>query len=682
LEVFSCPLLDWVVLLLSCELEMENSLKSYSKNSADSQRAVVALVGNMSVGKSTLFSRICKKEVKSVSIPGLSPTFLKGPVSGEDVELLGTPGVFSLFSSNEDERASRDILLKKKEIGTVTGLILVADAKNMKRSLAIALQYAEYGLPMMLAVNMVDEAASRGVEIDYGRLSEIFGVSVCKTVAREGIGIDKIIAGLKTMVSAKRLVEYPDWVEGFLKRVRYELPDCDISSRALGLLVLAEDQGIEEFIGKEFGEEKLNSIKQLARDFKPVSTESFGVLVGHIYNRRAEQIVREIQEVEPRPGNTFLLSFGDFCTQLSTGIPIAIGVVVAMYFFVGSFAATFLVDSINGLIFEERLIPFFTKLLEPLPSAFLRDMIMDPDFGILPAGVFLALGLVMPVLFCFYIAFGILEDSGYLPRFSILLDRVFQKMGLNGRGVIPLVMGFSCVTMAILTTRMLGTKKERNIATFLLLLGVPCAPLVAVMLIILEKMPFSATLTVFGFIFCQMFIAGYVLNKILPGARSPFLLEIPPLRRPKIRQVVSKATMKTYFFMKEAVPVFIYASIFVFLFHRFGGLEWLERMVSPLITKLMGLPEKSVQVFMKTLIRRESGAAELEHLSSSYTNLQLVVNLLVMTFLTPCMNAVIVLFKERGVRTATIIMTSVLIYAITAGSLLNHICRILGVTFT
>ncbi len=661
---------------------MKNSLKSSTESIVDPQRAVVVLVGNMNVGKSTLFSRICKKEVETVSVAGISSTLKKGPVSGEDIEFLVTPGVFSLFSSNEDERASRDILLNKKEIGPVMGVILVADAKNMKRSLAIALQYAEYGLPMMLAVNMVDEAASRGVEIDYRRLAEIFGVPICQTIAREGIGIDKITAGLKTMAPAKHLVEYPDWVEAFLKRVRQELPDCYISSRALGLLVLAEDQGIEKFIGKQFGDQKLNSIKQLAHDFKPVSTESFGVLVGHIYNRRAEQIVREIQEVEPRPRNTFLLSFGDFCTQLSTGIPIAVGVVVAMYFFIGSFAATFLVDSINGLIFEQRLIPFFTKLLEPLPSAFLRDMIMDPDFGILPAGVFLALGLVMPVLFCFYIAFGVLEDSGYLPRFSILLDRVFQKMGLNGRGVIPLVMGFSCVTMAILTTRMLGTRKEKNIASFLLLLGVPCAPLVAVMLIILDKMPFSATLTVFGIIFGQMFIAGYVLNKILPGARSPFLMEIPPLRIPKIRQVVRKATMKTYFFMKEAVPVFIYASMFVFLFHRLGGLEWLERIASPVITELMGLPEKSVQVFMKTLIRRESGAAELEHLSASYTNLQLVVNLLVMTFLTPCMNAVIVLFKERGIRTATTIMTFVLIYAITAGSLVNHICRILGVTFT
>ena len=146
-------------------------------------------------------------------------------------------------------------------------------------------------------------------------------------------------------------------------------------------------------------------------------------------------------------------------------------------------------------------------------------MIVDPEFGLLPTGVFLALGLVLPVLLCFYIAFGFLEDSGYLPRFSLLLDKIFKKMGLNGKGVIPLVMGYSCITMAILTTRILDTKKERNIATMLLLLGTPCAPLLAVMLIVLDRMPFSATLTVFGIIFAQTFTAGWLLNKIAAGTR-------------------------------------------------------------------------------------------------------------------------------------------------------------------
>lgn len=141
-----------------------------------------------------------------------------------------------------------------------------------------------------------------------------------------------------------------------------------------------------------------------------------------------------MQRVDPPSRHPFILTFGDWCTKVSTGIPIALAILAALYLFVGSFGATFLVDYINGSIFQGMLIPWCEKLVAPIPSEFIRAMIMDPDFGILPSGVFLALGLVLPVIFCFYIAFGILEDSGYLPRVSILLDRLFQRIGLNGKG--------------------------------------------------------------------------------------------------------------------------------------------------------------------------------------------------------------------------------------------------------
>jgi len=195
-------------------------------------------------------------------------------------------------------------------------------------------------------------------------------------------------------------------------------------------------------------------------------------------------------------------------------------------------------------------------------------------------------------------------------------------------------------------------------------------------------MPFSATLTVFGIILVQTFIAGFVANKIIPGQGSPLIFEIPPMRLPKPMQVIKSAMQKTYFFIKEAVPVFVFASLFVFLFERIGGLEITENLLRPLTNNLMGLPEKSARVFIKTIIRRESGATELEHLSGIYTNLQLVVNLLIMTFLTPCINAILVLFKERGKKTGALIISTVVVYAILMGSLVNHICLALGITFT
>ncbi len=641
----------------------------------------LVLVGNMNVGKSTLFRQLCR-EITTVQFPGTTVSIKKGTIQDTGQTLFLTPGICSIFSRNEDELVSRDILLSRADLAPAQGVVLVADAKNITRSLAIAFQYAEYGLPMLLAVNMVDEASSRGVEIDFNRLSEILGVKVCPTIAKEGVGLRSLVAALKEMRPTAARITYPDWVELFLEKVAARLEAPAISPRGIGLLLLAEDREIENYLARRYNETTMIQLRELAAAHRRQDPEGFRILVSTLYNNRAEQVTREIQRITPPTRNPFLVTLGDWCTQLHTGIPIAMAVVAAMYLFVGSFAATLVVDTINATLFEGFLIPLTVKLVAPIPSAFIRDMIVDPDFGILPTGVFLALGLVLPVFFCFYIAFGILQDSGYLPRLSILLNKIFQKMGLNGKGVIPLIMGFSCVTMAILTTRMLGSNKERIIATLLLLLGIPCAPLIAVMLIILGRMPVSASLAVFGLLLAQVFVAGVILNKILPGTRSPFLMEIPPLRIPKLTMVVKNAARRTYFFMKETVPIFILASLVVFLFQRLGGLEVLERAARPLITSMMGLPEKSVQVFIKTIIRRESGAAELEHLHNVYTNRQLVVNLLVMTVLTPCMNAIIVLFKERGAKVATVIVGAVLIYAITAGTLLNHACRLLGITFS
>lgn len=593
-----------------------------------------------------------------------------------------TPGIFSIFSTNEDAQISRNILLFAETQEDIQGILLVADAKNLKRSIAIALQYAEYGLPMLFDVNMIDESAARGIEIDCEKLSEILGVEVCTSVARDGIGTQEIISKLHHLRSLRKLFTYPSKVEEYLKITEKLLESSAVAPRAVGLLLLVEDIAAEEYVKNNFGAAMLEQLKDLAAEYSKNERLPINILLTNLYNQQAEKVVRQVQKTEPPSKSPFIMTFGDLCTQIQTGFPIAFIVLALLYLFVGSFGATYLVDTINATVFQGFLIPLTEKVVAPIPSAFIRDMIIDPEFGMLPTGVFLALGLVLPVLFCFYIAFGFLEDSGYLSRLSILLNKLFKKMGLNGKGVIPLVMGYSCVTMAILTTRMLDTKKERNIATLLLLLGTPCAPLLAVMFIILDKMPLSATLTVYGIIFTQIFMAGWLLDKVLPGRSSPLLMEIPPMRVPKPLQVLKMATLKTFHFMKEAVPIFMLASLAVFLFDRMGGLTIMEKAAHPLVSGLMGLPEKSVQVFIKTIIRRESGATELLHLSSVYSNAQMVINLLVMTFLSPCINAIIVVFKERGVPTALAMLATVMIYALTVGSILHFLFRSLEITFT
>ncbi len=642
----------------------------------------VVLVGNAKVGKSTLFLKLCPRKAEDEQIRSLKRKVEKGYAGRTKTLVYNTPGLLSMFSKNLEERVARDMLLPGALQARAGRIVIVADAKNLKRALSLVLQFSEYELPMLLVLNMSDEARSKGIRINREKLSSILGIPVCETVARNGDGIEDVLYSLDAMERPMAANVHSDDVEHFVEMVRSTLEPVNMSPRALALHILTHDPGVRRYLRASYSPEKVQALYAMADALSGNHPEPFALRSVRLYSKKAEDIARVVQSRGTPEYRRISAKIGRLCMTPLTGIPIAFAVLFLMYRFVGTFGATWLVDLINVRIFGDHLIPWITSVLEPVPFELFKSMMIDPDFGILPTGVFLALGLVTPVLFCFYIAFGILEDSGYLSRLAILLDRVFQTMGFNGKGIIPLTMGFSCVTMAILTTRVLDTEKEKNIMCFLLLLGLPCAPLLAVMLIILGGMHVTATLTVFGLIFVQLIVAGYVSNKVLFGARSPLIMEIQPIRIPRIVQVLRQALSKTVHFIKEALPVFVVASMLVFLFEHMGGLDYLEKAMRPVVCSFMGLPEKSVQVFIKTLIRRENGATEIQHLRGAYDNVQLVVNLLVMTFLSPCINATLVLIKERGLKTAASIIFSVMIYALFIGGIINHVCRYFGVTFT
>ncbi|MBF0408768.1 MAG: ferrous iron transporter B [Candidatus Riflebacteria bacterium] len=658
-----------------CPTCCQNTVKEKPKNGR------VVIVGNLNVGKTTIFSRLTGKEAQPANVPGSTVTLQSAQIESLGITLYDTPGTYSVFSKNEDEVASRDALLMPQNRDYWLGILLVADAKNIKRSMALAMQYAEYGLPMLVVVNMIDEAASRGIQIEFNKLSEIMGVDVCTTVATEGIGLKDVWNCLSKMRIPNKLITYSSNVEQFIELLEKLLHRSSISLRIIAVLLLTGDHAVEEYIKREFGPGMLVQLMDLVEDFRREGSEELFMALVNLYLNKSDQISQNILTVEPPSGSPFVRTFGDWCMQPISGIPIALFVLTAMFVFVGEFGAEFLVESINDHLFREWIIPFCNRILQPIPIPFIRDLIMDPHFGIIPTGVFLALGVVTPVMLCFYLAFGILEDSGYLSRLAVLLNRAFRRMGLNGKGVVPLVMGFSCVTMAILSTRVLDTKKEKNIASFLLFLSAPCAPLMAVMLTILEKISFTATITVFGIILSQMYLAGVLANLILPGPRASLLLEIPPMRIPKPFVILKSAFRKTYFFVREAVPLFVLASALMFVIDRIGGLLVLERVLAPVTNNLLGLPSNSVQVFIKTIIRRESGAAELLNISGGYNHLQLVVCLLVMAFMIPCINATMVLYKERGAMPTVAICSTVILWAIVVGAVINHFCLFMGITF-
>jgi ferrous iron transport protein B len=643
-----------------------------------------AVVGNVAVGKSVLCDQICARAGRcSLSLPGAGVEVPVGRLrqgvfsrSPDGTRIIDAPGMYSVFSRSEDGMACRLLLLS----GQVDSLVQVLDAKNLRRSLVVALQLAEFELPTVFALNMVDMAHARGIEISIDMLEERLGAEVLPTVALERRGVGELPAVLDRARRPLRPVTFPAPIEDTLGLLCRLLAGATIPARAIAILLLAEAPAARRYVAQHFGKGMVDQVDRLVSSLRRDYNRPLDVVLTESYAATADRVVRQTQRVQQR-APLFMTRFGLWAQQLSTGIPLALAILFAMYLFVGSFGATYLADLLNNRIFAGILTPIFERIVDPIPSAFVRSALIDEDFGVLTTGLFLAFGIVMPVMLCFYLFFGVLEESGYLPRFSVLLQRLMKRIGLNGKGVIPLVMGFSCVTMALLTTRMLDSHKQRLIASLLLTLTLPCAPLIAVMLIILAGMPWYASAFVFGFIFLQTIVVGVLADRFISGGHAELMLELPPMRTPGLRSILITTWRRTWAFMKEAVPLFLLAAFLVFVFDYVGGLRLLEDATRPLMNGLLGLPESSVRVFMKTIIRREAGAVELDLLKVDFSNLQRVVALLTMTLLIPCVNSMVVLFKERGARVAGGILAGVFVYALLAGGLVNHLCRALGITF-
>ena len=667
-----------------------------------SQRDLL-LLGNLQTGKSTLFRRLCGDRHADVAIPGSSLTIVRGKYSPSWTDripwvgrllarargtplpsaveglpwLIDAPGTATLFPQSEEEMVARDALL----LMDPGAIILVADEKNLTRSLALLLHAAQFGLPTVVVLNMADEARLQGVTVDTEWLSEQLNVDFVRAVALEGRGVAELSRRLLTPRQPSPTVVFPDAIESALGRLETVLAGSRIAPRALALQLLGGDETAARLVEDEQGSSVLAEARTVVDALSGEVGRPLDVILTEVFHEHAGRLAAGAVTRRPAERVQLLDRFGKLAQHPLYGTAIAALVVAATYMFVGQLGATLVVDWLNEVVFENALYPLFDGLAARLPWPVAAEALMDRDFGVFPSGLFLAFGLVLPVLLFFYFAFGLLRDSGYLARLSVLLDRLFRLVGLNGKGVLPLAMGFSCVTMALITTRMLESRRERIIASLLLLSGMPCAPLLGVMLIILADLPVSAAFAVFGVIAFQMLLAGAVANRLLPGMTADFIMEVPQMRVPRLRMVFRLTVLQTYHFMKEAVPYFVLASLVLFVFDRIGGLSLIEEVAHPLTHGLLGLPDDSVQVFIKTLIRRENGATELEHVQGGFTNLQLVVTMIVMTFLTPCINAIVVLFKERGSKVGLALLVFASVYAILVGAMVNFVCSGLGITF-
>jgi len=570
----------------------------------------IALVGNPNVGKSVLFGRLTGRYVTVSNYPGTTVTVTRGRamVGAEVCDIIDTPGVNALEGPlSEDEKVTRDLL----QGGGVELIVQVADARNLRRALLLTSHIADFRLPMILVLNMIDEAHARGVDVDAEGLSAQLGIPVIEAVAPEGRGLAELREALATPARARA----------------------------------ASDESVPH----------LQWADETARRFRTIGPLSPG--------RFQEWLGRAVREP-------------------LTGLPILLLVLYVTYLFVGVLGAQTLVGLLERGLFGTYLNPWAVAAASHIPIPAARDFLVG-DYGLITMGLTYAIAIVLPVVTTFFLIFGFLEDSGYIPRLAIFCDRLFRAMGLNGKAVLPMVLGLGCDTMATMTTRILATPKERLIAILLLALGVPCSAQLATIMGILGGISFMALVTLFAVVLTQMVLVGFLAACVLTGDRSDFIMELPPMRMPRLRNLLTKTALRVRWYLGEALPLFLVGTALLFVLDRVGGLTAIANGARPVVTGLLDLPPKAAEVFVMGFLRRDYGAAGLFLMArdGALTHVQAVVALTVMTLFVPCVANFLMIVKERGLRIGVAILTVVTVIAVGTGAVLNAALRLFHVAF-
>lgn len=641
----------------------------------------VILIGNPNVGKSAIFGLLTGKYATVSNYPGTTVEVSYGDMSldGKKFLVVDTPGVNNLIPMSEDEKVARDILLTERPAVVVQ----VSDAKNLKRTLMLTLQLSEMGIPLVLNLNMEDEARDRGLTIDTRKLEEILGVKTVTTIATQRKGINHLREAILTPMIPVTKIEYDPLIEAPIEKISALLPEANISRRSIALMVLSGDESLREWLYAHMSQENVERIERL----KDEAQSKFSIPISYLINqkriRMADEIAgRVLRRSTPKEGN--IASFlGRISMHPLWGIPVLLVVLYGIYQFVGIFGAGTLVDLVEEKVFGEYINPWAVRIVKAiLPFTFLQELLIG-EYGIITMAITYAIGIILPITTTFFIAFAILEDTGYLPRLAIMANRILNLIGLNGKAVLPMVLGLGCDTMATMTTRILETKRERIITTFLLALAVPCSAQLGVILGMLAPISGKATVIWVGTVLGSILFAGFLASKVIHGERTEFLLEIPPIRLPYAMNVMVKTLGRVEWYLKEAVPLFILGTLVLFVLNKLGLLFYLEMLAAPVVVEFLGLPAKATESFIVGFLRRDYGAAGLFALSEGgmLTPLQAVVSLVTITLFVPCLANFFMIIKERGLKASLIMAGIIFPFAFLVGGALNFALRGLNIKF-
>ncbi len=607
----------------------------------------VALVGAPNVGKSCLFNELADAEVDVSNYPGTTVETTVAPFEGRT--LVDTPGAYGISSFNEEERVTRDLVLQADTV------LNVVDATHLDRDLFLTLQLLDMGFPTLVVLNMVDEAQRDGTDVDAERLERALGVPVVPTVAVDGTGVDEVAARLDEATAPDR-TPIEDWFD--------DLPDGIEATRAEKTLLVEGDERTADQVANR---------GPVAADGGAVSFVDTG-LRDDIYrqrrNRVGDVVDRVVDPAEDRAAVADRVS--DLLLRPLTGTPILLGLLGLIYFVIGDLVAQRLVDFMETEVFAGWYNPLAREIVtSALPAAGwaepVRFVLINDSLGLVTVMVQYLVGVLLPLVVAFYFAIGLLEDSGVLPRLAVLTDRGLTRIGLNGRAIIPMIVGVGCVTMAVITTRIMGSRRERLIATGLLGLAIPCSAQLGVIMGLLAGLGLVWWFGYLGVLLLVFGLAGVALDKALPGESTGLITELPRMRVPRLGNILRKTWKRTYGFLREATPLFAVTAVAFSVLKYVGMLEVIQEGLRPL-TSLVGLPAAFAEVLVLGVVRRDFAAAGMTDMALGPA--ETFVGLVVITLFVPCILSMMMIVKERDAKSGVLMWAGSWMVAFAVGAVL------------
>ncbi|MFC1677583.1 ferrous iron transport protein B [Planctomycetota bacterium] len=614
-------------------------------NSSDVKK--IAIVGLPNTGKSQVFNNLTGTYTLVANYPltTVETERARCDINGQSYEVIDTPGLHCLYIHSEEELQVRDMIFSEKP----DVIVQCIDANLLKQSLTLTADLLELGIPMAISLNAIDETAKKGIWIDSTGLSRALGIPVIESIAINGIGTNQLKAAISKARIGKRPVKYGEIIDSGISAIAPQLPEDVWFKRKAAVLLLLDDPFLADYLTKKYGAEKTDKLIQQIDKIKKQFRGNIANAVNNTRSRWVDELAENTtrrQRIEP---NQFATGFARLSRHPVFGIPILLLVLFIMYLLVVNVA-----NVIAGWMDQTLWVPVEAKIDSLVTIGWLNEFLIG-DYGILSLGLANAFLTIMPILTVFFIAFNILEDVGYIPNLCVLTKRIFDKLGLSGSAIMPLVLGFGCKTMATLTTKSLKSKKERYIAIYLIAFAIPCAAQMALNMSILGRMGVRAFVIAFSTLVIVEIAAGVALNKILKEEeRSDFLQELPPIRLPNPKAVIVKTYYRLWWFIKEAVPVFIYAAVAMFVIDKIGILDAAKTALEPVMTHFIGLPLEMVDALILCMARHEAAAGMIIKLiqAGKLNYVQCIIAVTITTMFVPCFANIVAMIKQLGAKQA------------------------------